>query len=68
MASDQKPKEEERVVIGDRPTHDAFIRDIQDLLEAHGVSEADRQRILASAVCPCCGGSGASLVVKLGDD
>ena len=59
---------EERVVIGDRPTHDAFIREIQALLDAHGISDADRERILASAVCPCCGGSGATLVVKLDED
>ena len=69
MGEPKDPNVEERVVIGDRPTHDAFIREIHALLEAHGISEEERQRILASAVCPCCGGSGAALVVKLdGDD
>ena len=47
--------------------HDSFQMQIQSLLADQNISDEDRQRILTNLSCPCCGGSGASFTVKLGE-
>jgi hypothetical protein len=72
MSQPTKPKASEtdpfrdRVVTGGS-LHDHFQRQIQELLADKGISAEDRQRILTTMSCPCCGGSGASFTVKLKD-
>jgi hypothetical protein len=47
-------------------TAHAELRDqIADLLADVEMSEEDRQRVLASLTCTCCGGSGLSLAFEL---
>jgi hypothetical protein len=75
MANDEKPKTE-----GEAPPeadfyvgggsgvgamHDAIIRQVSELLADSDLSEEEKQRILASIACPCCGGAGPSLVIDL---
>jgi hypothetical protein len=45
--------------------HDAIIRQVSELLADSDLSEEEKQRILASIACPCCGGAGPSLVIDL---
>ena len=45
--------------------HDEVIRQVSDLLAGTDMSEEDKQKILASIACPCCGGAGPSLVFDL---
>ncbi len=47
--------------------HDNFVRQVQELLDKSDISEEDRRIILANMSCPCCGGSAASVNIKLGD-
>ena len=55
-----------RVVYGSGAMHDVFQAQVHALLEDADITEEERQRILAGMSCPCCGGSGTSLTIKLG--
>ena len=57
----------ERFFTGGTDAHLAFQNQVHELLANANISEEDRQRILTSMSCPCCGGGGASLSVKLDD-
>jgi hypothetical protein len=46
--------------------HEQIIQQVSDLLRETNLSEEDKQRILASISCPCCGGAGPSLSFDLG--
>jgi hypothetical protein len=52
-------------VSGAAAMHDQIIQQVSDLLAGTDLSEEDKQKILASISCPCCGGSGPSLVFDL---
>jgi hypothetical protein len=45
--------------------HDQVIQQVSELLAGTDLSEEDKQKILASISCPCCGGAGPSLVFDL---
>jgi hypothetical protein len=45
--------------------HDQIIQQVTELLAGTNLSEEEKQKILASISCPCCGGSGPSLVFDL---
>jgi hypothetical protein len=45
--------------------HDQIVRQVSDLLAESDLSEDEKQKILASIVCPCCGGAGPSMVFDL---
>lgn len=53
---------------GAPPEHAAFRRRVADLLAEADMPEAERQRLLASIACPCCGGAGASMSLKIRTD
>lgn len=55
----------DRVRIGTGSMHDGFEAQIRTLLDGADVSEEDRQKILTNMSCPCCGGSAASMTIKL---
>jgi hypothetical protein len=58
----------DRIVTASSGTiHDSFQMQIHSLLADQDISDEDRQRILTNLSCPCCGGSGASFTVKLGE-
>ena len=69
MQSSENPRddrEHDRVQTGGS-LHDNFVRQVQELLDKSDISEEDRRTILANMSCPCCGGSAASVNIKLGD-
>ena len=69
MQSSENPRddrEHDRVQMGGS-LHDNFVRQVQELLDKSDISEEDRRTILANMSCPCCGGSAASVNIKLGD-
>jgi len=45
--------------------HDQIIQQVSELLAGTDLSEEQKQTILASISCPCCGGAGPSLVFDL---
>ena len=48
--------------------HDTMQREIAALLAEADISEEERQSILVSLSCPCCGAGGVSLSIKLKRD
>ena len=75
MADDDKPKDAGEIPpepdfyvgggSGVGAMHDAIIRQVSELLADSGLSEEEKQRVLAAIACPCCGGAGPSLVIDL---
>ncbi len=55
----------ERVFFGGGDAHTAFQDQVRALLANANITEDERQLILTSLSCPCCGGGGASFSVKL---
>lgn len=45
--------------------HTEFRDQVAELLESVDMSEEDRQRVLASLSCTCCGGSGLTLAFEI---
>ena len=45
--------------------HAQFQAQIMQMLDDSDMSEEEKQRILVTMQCPCCGGTGASLTVKM---
>jgi len=45
--------------------HEQIIQQVSELLAGTDLSEEQKQTILASISCPCCGGAGPSLVFDL---
>ncbi|MDP6175440.1 MAG: hypothetical protein QGF09_14835 [Rhodospirillales bacterium] len=56
---------DERVFVGGGDAHAAFQTQVQTLLANANITEDERQQILTSMSCPCCGGGGASISIKL---
>lgn len=50
---------------GQASIHDTILEQVAELLKNADVSEEKKQEILASIVCPCCGGAGPSMVFDL---
>ena len=55
----------ERVFFGGDDAHAVFQDQVRALLAKANITEEERQLILTSMSCPCCGGGGASFSVKL---
>jgi hypothetical protein len=51
--------------IGDASLHDLFQLQTMDMLDRSDLSEEQKQSILVAMNCPCCGGSGLSITMKL---
>ena len=45
--------------------HIAFQQQLAKLLDQADITEEERQQFLIAASCPCCGGGGLSLSLKL---
>jgi hypothetical protein len=56
------------VVYGSGTIHDVLQQQISELLAQADISDEEKQRILLSLSCPCCGSGGVSLSVKLKDE
>ena len=52
-------------VITDVTLHQAMRTQILEVLEGSDMTEEQKQQILVSMSCPCCGGSGMSLTIPL---
>ena len=62
---DEDPGIDERISFGDDTAHQAFQRQIADLLDQADLTEDERQQILIAMNCPCCGAGGLSLSIKI---
>jgi hypothetical protein len=58
---------ESQVQYGDLSLHQAFERQIMDMLDRADLTDEQRQQILVALQCPCCGSGGVSVSVKLKD-
>ncbi|HEY3916913.1 MAG TPA: hypothetical protein VGL83_03930 [Stellaceae bacterium] len=72
--SDPKPTESPQtesnpiqVFSSEQSIHDAMRQQIAELLANSDLTEEQKQQILVSMSCPCCGGGGVSLSIKLKD-
>lgn len=72
--SDSKPPEAPetesspiQVFSSEQSIHDAMRQQIAEMLEHSDLTEEQKQQILVSMSCPCCGSSGVSLSIKLKD-
>ena len=45
--------------------HLAMRRDVMQVLDRSDLDETQKQRILAGMMCPCCSGSGTSMVLEI---
>jgi len=58
----------EQVSYSDQPIHMVIEKQIRELLERADLTDEQKQQILISLSCPCCGSGGVSLSVKLKDE
>ena len=56
-----------QVFSSEQSIHDAMRQQIAEMLANSDLTEEQKQQILVSMSCPCCGGSGMSLSIKLKD-
>jgi hypothetical protein len=56
-----------QVFSSDQSMHDVMRQQIAELLANSDLTEEQKQQILVSMSCPCCGGGGVSLSIKLKD-
>ena len=66
---DSKPAETSQIQVfsSEQSIHDAMRQQIAEMLANSDLTEEQKQQILVSMSCPCCGGSGVSLSIKLKD-
>ena len=66
---DTKPNETSPIQVfsSEQSIHDAMRQQIAEMLANSDLTEEQKQQILVSMSCPCCGGSGVSLSIKLKD-
>jgi len=66
----EKPGETNPIQVfsSEQSIHDAMRQQIAEMLANSDLTEEQKQQILVSMSCPCCGGSGMSLSIKLKDD
>jgi len=55
------------VAVTDQSIHEVIQRQVAELIENADLTEEQKQQILVALSCPCCGGSGVSLSIKLKD-
>ena len=72
--SDSKPPENQatdsspvQVFTSDQSMHDVMRQQVAEMLANSDLTEEQKQQILVSMSCPCCGGGGVSLSIKLKD-
>src|SRR6185437_8096743 len=66
--SETKPTESPiQVFSSEQSIHDAMRQQIAEMLANSDLTEEQKQQILVSMSCPCCGGGGVSLSIKLKD-
>lgn len=53
------------VAVTDQSIHDVVQQQVRELLDSADLTEEQKQQILVALACPCCGGSGVSLSIKL---
>jgi tyrosyl-tRNA synthetase len=56
-----------QVFSSEQSIHDAMRQQIAEMLANSDLTEEQKQQILVSMSCPCCGGGGVSLSIKLKD-
>ncbi len=52
-------------VVTDMTMHRAIRAQVLEVLEKSDMTEEQKQQILVSLSCPCCGGGGVSLTIPL---
>lgn len=52
-------------LVTDMTMHQAMRAQVLDVLENSDMTEEQKQQILVSLSCPCCGGGGLSLTIPL---
>jgi hypothetical protein len=70
--SDSKPETKPsenpiQVFSSEQSIHDAMRQQIAEMLANSDLTEEQKQQILVSMSCPCCGGGGVSLSIPLKD-
>ncbi len=53
------------ITVTDQSIHDVMQLQVRELLDSADLTEDQKQQILIALACPCCGGSGVSLSIKL---
>jgi hypothetical protein len=53
------------VTVTNQSIHDVMQQQVRELLDSADLTEEHKQQILVALSCPCCGGSGVSLSIKL---
>jgi hypothetical protein len=56
-----------QVFTSDQSMHDVMRQQVAEMLANSNLTEEQKQQILVSMSCPCCGGGGVSLSIKLND-
>jgi hypothetical protein len=56
-----------QVFTNDESMHDVMRKQVAEMLENSDLTEEEKQQILVSMSCPCCGSGGVSLSIKLRD-
>jgi hypothetical protein len=70
MADDEPNTEKPdavQIFTTDQAMHEAMRKQIAEMLAQSDLTEEQKQEILVAMQCPCCGASGVSLSIKLGD-
>ena len=56
-----------QVFSSEQSIHDAMRQQIAEMLANSDLTEEQKQQILVSMSCPCCGGGGVSISIPLTD-
>jgi hypothetical protein len=56
-----------QVFTSDESMHDVMRKQVAEMLENSDLTDEEKQQILVSMSCPCCGSGGVSLSIKLRD-
>ncbi len=56
-----------QVFTSDESMHDVMRKQVAEMLENSDLTDEEKQQILVSMLCPCCGSGGVSLSIKLRD-
>ena len=67
MADSDTPTQPIQVFTSDQSMHDVMRQQVAEMLANSDLTEEQKQQILVSMSCPCCGGGGVSLSIKLKD-
>jgi len=51
--------------VGGNVAHTRMRQQVMELLDRSDLGERQKQRILAGMTCPCCSGSGTSMILEL---